>query len=89
MGDKLEAKMGVEFKDIKKTTLRGIVGQKIKNVYLELHDDSFCSDIPVVIIELDNGNHIYAQSDDEFNDSGIMVAIKNDKPVYLNYEGYK
>lgn len=80
--------MEAKFKEIKKTTKKGIVGQKISNIYLELVDDSW-SDIPVVIIELDNGTHIYAQSDDEFNDSGIMVAIKNDKPVYLNYEGYK
>ena len=72
--------MEAKFKEIKKTTKKGIVGQKISNIYLELVDDSW-SDIPVVIIELDNGTHIYAQSDDEFNDSGIMVAIKNDKPV--------
>ena len=80
--------MEAKFKEIKKTTKKGIVGQKISNIYLELVDDSW-SDIPVVIIELDNGTHIYAQRDDECNDSGIMVAIKNDKPVYLNYEGYK
>tara|TARA_A100001037_G_C15138223_1_gene632227 strand:- start:53 stop:298 length:246 start_codon:yes stop_codon:yes gene_type:complete len=81
--------MDVEVKQIKKSAKKDIVGQKIKNIFLEVPDSDWI-DVPVVIIELENGVHIYAQSDDEFNNSGIMVSInKKEEVTLLNYEGLK
>jgi|TARA_R100000700_G_C3123747_1_gene111687 hypothetical protein len=72
-------------KPVRATAKQGIVGQKIANIHLE---ESEYLDTPTVVIELDNGVLIFAQRDDEFNDSGIMVALKsNDTEVFLNYEG--
>ena len=81
--------MDVKVKQIKKSAKKDIVGQKIKNIFLEVPDSDWI-DVPVVIIELENGVHIYAQSDDEFNNSGIMVSInKKEEVTLLNYEGLK
>tara|TARA_B100000427_G_C15518096_1_gene599099 strand:+ start:260 stop:505 length:246 start_codon:yes stop_codon:yes gene_type:complete len=81
--------MDVKVKQIKKSAKKDIVGQKIKNIFLEIPDSDWI-DVPVVIIELENGVNIYAQSDDEFNNSGIMVSInKKDEVTHLNYEGLK
>ena len=77
--------MGVTVKPIRDTAKQEIVGQKIVNIHLQ---DVDYLDTPTAIIELDNGVWIWAQRDDEFNDSGIMVALKsNDTEVFLNYEG--
>lgn len=81
--------MDVKVKQIKKSAKKDIVGQKIKNIFLEIPDSDWI-DVPVVIIELENGVNIYAQSDDEFNNSGIMVSInKKEEVTHLNYEGLK
>ena len=81
--------MDVKVKQIKKSAKKDIVGQKIKNIFLEIPDSDWIA-VPVVIIELENGVIIYAQSDAEFNNSGIMVSInKKDEVTHLNYEGLK
>ena len=81
---------------------KDIVGQKIIAVqivdYTVADDDSDEDNMfphftaPLVEIHLENNVGIYAQSDDEFNDVGIIVAImpgKDAEPVYLNYEEEK
>ena len=85
-------------KQLNSKIAKDIVGQKIVAVQIVDGDDGDGDEMfphftaPLVEIHLENNVGIYAQSDDEFNDVGILVAIipgkdgKDAEQVYLNYE---
>lgn len=83
---------------LKRSIAKSIVGQKIvavQTVVDDKNDPLGYFTAPLVEIHLENGVGMYAQSDDEFNNVGIIVAIvpgkteDDDKVHYLNYSGGK
>ena len=82
----------VKVKELHKDVAKKIVGQKIVGVHLEQMDDPSCtSNLPVVVLRLANDVNVYAQADDEFNASGIMIAMTPEEEgtlgdrYFLNY----
>ena len=66
----------VKVKELHKDVAKMIVGQKIVGVHLEeTNDEHSYSNLPLVVLRLANDVNVYAQADDEFNASGIMIAM--------------
>jgi hypothetical protein len=67
--------------NLKREVSSNLLGQRIVGIWSSAPEDvpeqSFST--PLVVIELENGMHLHAQSDDEFNDAGVMVLSETKK----------